>query len=118
MLGGSDIKKMAAGLLHHHHTSPPPSGTPATSPTAEQEKHFIAQYSELQRVLPPDQIQGDQRNKALGSSSKGLTLRDFELVRTLGTGVFSSLSRLDGEIWVWGRPIGRRGEEMAFGTAC
>lgn len=101
MLGGSDIKKMAAGLLHHHghghgHSgggSPtsPPGTSPATSPsTAEQEKHFVAQFCELPRVLPPDEIQRDPRNKELGGSSKGLSVRDFDLVRTLGTGALLS----------------------------
>lgn len=98
MLGGSDIKKMAAGLLHHHHghghngggggggSSTSPAVTSPNPSTAEQEKHFVAQFSELSRVLPPDEIQQNPRNKELGGSSKGLSVRDFDLVRTLGTG--------------------------------
>lgn len=102
MLGGGDIKKMASGLLHHHHGPSQqhpqqqhqqlpihhPSSTSGsiTPESIRQEKQFVAQFSEEQPVLPPDQIQQAPRNKALGGSSKGLTLRDFELVRTLGTG--------------------------------
>jgi protein kinase A len=101
MLGGSDIKKMAAGLLHHHsyhsthHTSTSSSSTNSSSVSSEaikqQEKQFIAKFSEQPIVLPPDKIQQDPRNKELGGSSKGLSVRDFELVRTLGTGAFHSL---------------------------
>ena len=95
MLGGSDIKKMAAGLLQHHHApSQQDSPTSAsasslvTPESASQEKQFVAQFSGEQAVLPPDEIQKDPRNKELGVSSKSLSLRDFELVRTLGTGAF------------------------------
>ena len=94
MLGGSDIKKMAAGLLHNHGPShqASPSSTSASSlvtpESVRQEKQFVAQFSDQQGVLPPDEIQQDPRNKELGGSSKGLTVRDFELVRTLGTGAY------------------------------
>lgn len=94
MLGGSDIKKMAAGLLHHHHSShhASPSSSSHTSlvtpESIKQERQFVARFCEQKCVLPPDEIQQNPRNKELGGSSKGLTVRDFELVRTLGTGVF------------------------------
>jgi protein kinase A len=104
MLGGSDIKKMAAGLLHHHshpshhsphHTSPSSSSSNSSSVSPEtvkqQEKQFITRFCEQPIVLPPDKIQQDPRNKELGGSSKALSVRDFELVRTLGTGAFLSL---------------------------
>lgn len=80
----------------------------ATSDTARQEKQFVAQFSEQQAVLPPDQIQRDPRNKELGGSSKALSLRDFELVRTLGTGAFPFqipsflFERREGEDASWG----------------
>jgi protein kinase A len=95
MLGASDlksdIKKMAAGLLHPHqhnhsqHSSPPSTSPVATPDRARQEKQFVAQFCE-HPVLPPDEIQEHPRNKELGGSSKALSVRDFELVRTLGTG--------------------------------
>ena len=104
MLGGSDIKKMAAGLLHHHHhngpshhaspTSSSPTSSIVTPETIRQEKQFVAQFSSEQSVLPPDEIQQDPRNKELGGSSKGLSVRDFELVRTLGTGAFRAIPSL------------------------
>ncbi|PSS28090.1 hypothetical protein M430DRAFT_162973 [Amorphotheca resinae ATCC 22711] len=87
MLGG-DIKKMAATLLHHHRSTP--AGTPAVDPdVVEQEKKFVAAFSDQTHVLPPDEIQQDPRNKELGGKSRGLSVRDFELVRTLGTGTFA-----------------------------
>jgi protein kinase A len=54
--------------------------------TIEQEKHFIAAFSDQQQSLAPEEVQQDPRNKELGKSSKGLSVKDFELVRTLGTG--------------------------------
>ena len=54
--------------------------------TREREKHFVAQFSDQQHPLPPEEITQDSRNKELGGSSRGLSVHDFELVRTLGTG--------------------------------
>jgi protein kinase A len=62
------------------------SGPMASPETIEQEKDFIADFAEQQHPLPPDEVQQDPRNKELGRSSSGLSLEDFELVRTLGTG--------------------------------
>ena len=58
----------------------------ASGETVEQEKHFVAEFAEPHNSLPPDEVQQDPRNKALGKSSKGLSVKDFDLVRTLGTG--------------------------------
>ena len=69
-----------------------------TTEIIEREKQFVAQFPEQQQhVLPPEQIQQDPRNKALGGSSRGLSCDDFELVKTLGTGASLSCSR-DGEL--------------------
>lgn len=110
-------------LLHHRPSSAALESDEAMSlERAERERRFIAQFSNDQHPLPPDEMyastpllshpsprpdcftrrdtnrlmstwltlvhcrQQDPRNKSLGGSSKGLTLRDFELVRTLGTG--------------------------------
>jgi protein kinase A len=83
------MKQMAAALLHHHSSSPSPPPSISVSPeTIEHEKQFISHFSEQQHPLPPDEIAQDPRNKELGGSSKGLSVRDFELVRTLGTGAY------------------------------
>lgn len=58
----------------------------ASPETIEQEKQFIADFAEEQHPLPPDEIQQNPRNRELGGSSRGLSVQDFELVRTLGTG--------------------------------
>jgi hypothetical protein len=58
----------------------------ASPETIEQEKQFIAEFAEQQHPLPPEEVQQDPRNKELGKSSKALSVDDFELVRTLGTG--------------------------------
>ncbi len=52
----------------------------------EQEKQFVAHFSEQQHPLPPEEVQQHPRNKDLGRSSRALSIHDFELVRTLGTG--------------------------------
>jgi hypothetical protein len=48
----------------------------------------VAHFAENQQQHPlaPEEIQQDSRNKELGHSSKGLSVKDFNLVRTLGTG--------------------------------
>lgn len=55
----------------------------------EREKAFIAEFEECKRPLSPKHIAEDPRNKKLGASSKQLRLKDFELVKTLGTGTFA-----------------------------
>ena len=59
--------------------------------TTQQEKAFVANFSAAQHTLPPEEVQQDPRNKELGRSSRGLSVRDFELVRTLGTGMFAMI---------------------------
>jgi len=85
----------ASGLLHSH---PKPTAAEMAA-TTQQDKDFVAHFSEQQHTLPPDEILQDPRNKDLGRSSKGLGVRDFKLVRTLGTGMLNS--RLMG-VWDWG----------------
>jgi protein kinase A len=58
----------------------------------EEEKQFIARFSEQHHPLPPEDVQQDPRNKELGRSSRGLSVKDFDLVRTLGTGVYIYIS--------------------------
>jgi len=55
---------------------------------AESERAFIARFSDThhQCPLPPDEVQLDPRNKELGRSSRALGVKDFDLVKTLGTG--------------------------------
>ncbi|TVY33876.1 cAMP-dependent protein kinase catalytic subunit [Lachnellula subtilissima] len=76
----------ASGLLHSHHSKP---STAEMALITQQDKDFIAHFAASQHTLPPEEIQLDPRNKELGRSSKGLCVRDFELVRTLGTGTFA-----------------------------
>lgn len=60
----------------------------ATAPTQPEEegKQFVARYSDNQHPLPPSEILEDPQEKDLGCQSRALSIRDFELVRTLGTG--------------------------------
>lgn len=56
-----------------------------TTAAAEEERNFVAHFKE-QQISPPGEIQQNPRNEGLGASSRNLSVRDFELVRTLGTG--------------------------------
>jgi len=55
----------------------------------DRDRSFIKQFSDQQRPLPPAEVAQDPRNKSLGGSSKNLSVHDFDLVRTLGTGTFA-----------------------------
>ena len=52
----------------------------------QEEKDFIAAYQERHSVLQPEEIAQHPKNKLLGSSSKNLSVNDFELLKTVGTG--------------------------------
>lgn len=80
---------------HHHIFSSSSNG--ATSRHAvskktndadcKRELDFIAHYKDDGKILSPGQISQDPRNKALGCSSSSLAIKDFELLKTLGTGM-------------------------------
>ena len=53
----------------------------------QREKQFIADFEDNKAPLSPKQIAKDPRNKRLGASSRQLRLEDFELLKTLGTGM-------------------------------
>ncbi|KAI1626747.1 non-specific serine/threonine protein kinase [Exophiala viscosa] len=61
-------------------------------PSREQEKDQVlknaAAHSERE-VMPPEQVSQDPAKKQLGQPSRHLSVRDFELMRTLGTGTFA-----------------------------
>jgi protein kinase A len=78
--------EMATAVLHSHHGSSATSSNDNMAETAEHDKQFVAHFDQ-QHPLPPSEVQQDPRNKELGRSSKGLSVHDFELVRTLGTGM-------------------------------
>ena len=61
----------------------------------EREKHFVAQMTALVEPLPPKEIARDSKHKQLGGSSHQLSLEDFELIKTLGTGIYSCYSLLN-----------------------
>ncbi len=64
--------------------SSPPSGQP-TNGTRQDEKSFVAHFSRDPRPLSPSRIA--ESNKKLGATSKELRLEDFQLLKTLGTGM-------------------------------
>ncbi|PQE33520.1 hypothetical protein CJF32_00003405 [Rutstroemia sp. NJR-2017a WRK4] len=57
-----------------------------TTAPVEIVRHFAQQE---QHSLSPDEIAQHSSNKDVGGSSKRLSVHDFELVRTLGTGTFA-----------------------------
>ncbi|KUJ06300.1 camp-dependent protein kinase A [Mollisia scopiformis] len=82
-------QQMAAAVFHHGSQSQAPLTPEQMAQANEHEKEFIAHFSDTQRPLAPGEVAESPRNKELGKSSKGLSIRDFELVRTLGTGTFA-----------------------------
>ncbi|CZS98138.1 related to cAMP-dependent protein kinase catalytic subunit [Rhynchosporium agropyri] len=79
------IHEIASGLIHHHKSRQ----EPCSQEDHDKEKAFVAQFAERRNTLPPEEVQQDPRNKDLGRQSRGLNVKDFELVRTLGTGTFA-----------------------------
>jgi hypothetical protein len=59
-------------------------------PTRQQEKALVLNYADAAKakeVLPPEDVSKDPEHKQLGHSSRHLKVTDFELMRTLGTGM-------------------------------
>lgn len=66
------------------------------APTRQEEKNFVIANYEVaagHETLPPEQIAQDAWNKQLGCSSQQLRIEDFELMKTLGTGMSGSCVR-------------------------
>ena len=51
------------------------------------ERELVAHSSAASESLPPQEIAQDPKNKELGKSSQALRIQDFDLVKTLGTGM-------------------------------
>ena len=94
-------------LLHHDHSnresSPQPNQSPlpaqndqdpAAMDPARNEKRMLAQWEEVKRPLSPVQITIDANQKTVGHSSRVLRQEDFELIKTLGTGMDTCDGRL------------------------
>jgi hypothetical protein len=78
-----------------NHNSHPRSASHPTSPgnTRQDEKDFVAHYEERQQIVSPERIEHDSANKKLGFSSRKLRVADFELMKTLGTGISTPSNR-------------------------
>jgi hypothetical protein len=85
-----------------HHNSFPRSASHPTSPghTRQDERNFIAHYGERGETVPPERIEHDPVSRKLGFSSKKLRIDDFELMKTLGTGILrrQNWRHIDAEI--------------------
>lgn len=59
-------------------------------PSRQHEKDLVLKHAgaaNSKEVMPPDEISKDPEKKQLGYSSRHLKISDFELMRTLGTGM-------------------------------
>ena len=76
---------------HGHHLFRSNSSNLSESPVDEEgrqkERHFIECYECNSLVLTPEQIDDAPKNKEVGASSKQLRVGDFELIKTIGTGM-------------------------------
>jgi len=106
------IHEIASGILHHHKSR---SDEPCSEEKHQEEKDFVAHYAEQHEILAPEEVQQDPRNKDLGRSSRGLNVHDFNLIRTLGTGMRSLLYRQCG---VSGGAMLTRNRDLREGMAC
>ncbi|MCJ1354403.1 MAG: serine/threonine protein kinase, AGC [Icmadophila ericetorum] len=55
----------------------------------QQEKQRIASYNDSKGSLTQNEIQKDPTEKQLGQASHSLQLKDFDLLKTIGTGTFA-----------------------------
>jgi protein kinase A len=60
---------------------------PINEEQRDREKQFVLDYDRLSLGAEPDQNHVDIKRTQLGASSKNLRVQDFELVKTLGTGI-------------------------------
>ena len=63
------------------------------------ERDSITRVDTTAGILPPQEIAQDPQNKALGKSSSALRIQDFDLVKTLGTGMPRNSANVSGLTW-------------------
>lgn len=86
---GSNVKD----LLSHHDHDADSSRRDASAEQQDlgeqerQERDFIAHNNSSSAVLSPSEIAQDPKKKDLGKSSRALRIQDFDLLKTLGTGI-------------------------------
>lgn len=76
--------KLAHPLHAEKRNSRPP---PINEEQREKEKRFVLDYESHSLYAEPDKNHLDLKRTALGTASKQLRIQDFELVKTLGTGM-------------------------------
>jgi len=89
--------------LHHHSSSRHSSASSKTAPkkkesveqfnkNKEDEKHLIASWDNgtSAKPLTPVEVCKDPEEKHIGYSTKHLQWRDFKIITTLGTGMYSA----------------------------
>ena len=93
MAAAAAIQKVTSNpirkLLSNNNASNAPAQQtrPHDDEEEQREKQFIAHYEDTKEPLSPGHIAEESRNKRLGKSSRQLQLKDFELLKTLGTGM-------------------------------
>src|SRR4051812_44341751 len=102
-MAAAAIKHILPHGLHNHHggddhdstpqqanSAPDPDeGDPAAMKRRESEKRKVVEWVDHKQPLNPDQIAIDPRRKLVGHS-RHLRCEDFELIKTLGTGMLVS----------------------------
>src|SRR5271156_1580390 len=103
----SSQQQRAASAQNHRHlltpTTPRSSSNPnptrqgSSAPSVRQEeKNFVIANYEVaagRETVPPEQIAQDPQNKQLGFSAQQPRVEDFELMKTLGTGMLEPFER-------------------------
>lgn len=81
---------MATGMIQPqaHHDSPPQADQSSTSHSTKEEtmRQSEGQHVAQAPILNPSEITENPEEKKLGFSARNLTINDFVLLKTLGTG--------------------------------
>lgn len=91
---------MAAAAMHHlvphsmrsSHNDDPHHHYSQQMAQREQEKNHLAAWEAEKQTLEPDVVAQDPAKKRVGHSSRHLRCEDFELIKTLGTGMRKACS--------------------------
>ena len=92
-------RQLLAPTTPRSSSNPNPARQGSNPPSIRQEeKNFVVANYEVApgcEPLPPEQIAQDPQNKQLGFSAQQLRVEDFELMKTLGTGMLESRAQTE-----------------------
>ena len=85
---------LPSGMRGQLESKVPRRSLPTNSEENEKENRFVANFDAKKRRRSPDEIVEKSRSQRLGESSAQLQLKDFELLKTIGTGMGHNIWRV------------------------